>query len=401
MEHFRLGIKHVIVPRLGVEVEHFIVHHDTKTAISYDGVRDILRGLMLYYPGAEALGEEDLLGFSTEQFAITLEPAAQLEISIIPLESIAHIADVYDGFYRNLRRELLPHGYEAIKTGCQPKSHVDDLSLIPKERYRLMDIYFEKIGSGGREMMRGTSSLQVSLDYFSEEDFRRKIQAAYYYSPILKILTDNSPVFEDRALTTFLKRTDIWRRVDKIRTGIVPEIFKPNFGFSDYAAFIGSIPPIYTQKEEAYHYTGDRTVSSLYENVSIDEKAMKHILSMAFPDVRLKKYLELRMADSVPTYFMLAYIALIKGLLYSEEGLAFAEDHIRRDSLSERDIFAAEDDLMTKGYDAIVYGQPLRQIAENIVRIAARQLTEEERHYLDPWREVICHGGIVNFCNGE
>ena len=105
---------------------------------------------------------------------------------------------------------------------------------------------------------------------------------------------------------------------------------------------------------------------------------------MAFPDVRLKHYLELRMADSVSLHLMLAYISLIKGLMYSEEGSVFAETQIRRYNFSEFDILVAEDELMMKGYEAIIYGYPFRQIAGDIMKIAERQLTKEERHFLKP-----------------
>ncbi|BAL84559.1 putative glutamate-cysteine ligase (plasmid) [Selenomonas ruminantium subsp. lactilytica TAM6421] len=395
VNHFRQGIKHNTLPRLGVELEHFIVCHDTKNAVSYygeGGVREILLGLMSHYPHAIALEEADLLGFSTDEFVITLEPASQLEISIFPMTSISRISLVYDDLCKNLNTELLPYGYEFMTVGCQPTSHVDDLPMIPKERYLLMDKYFVGTGNGGREMMRGTASLQVSIDYFSEDDFRRKIQAAYYYSPILKMLTDSSRTFEGKTLKSFLKRTDIWRRVDKARTGIVPNIFKVDYCFSDYADYIGTVPPIFVLEGKTYRYTGDRTTESLYEKKPMTEKALSHILSMAFPDVRLKNYLELRMADSVSSYLMLAYCALLKGLLYSDEGLSFAADGIRKNNLTEKDILVAEDNLMTKGYDAIVYGQPLRKIATNMLSIAEGILTQEERDFLHPFAERILHG---------
>ena len=391
--YFQRGIKRNIVPRLGIEIEHFIVSHDTKTAVPYDGkngVREILCRLMAHYPNATVLMEEDLLlGFLTEDFTVTLEPAGQIEISIVPTESIACIADIYADFCRILQKELSPHNYDLMTVGCQPVSCVDNLPLIPKMRYRLLDEHFAKTGDGGREMMRGTASLQVSVDYFSEDDFRRKIQAAYYYSPIFKILTDNSPTFEGKLLTGFLKRTDIWRRVDKVRVGIVPRIFKPDFNFGDYAVFIGSIPPIFLPTKAGYRFTGDKTTAELYADKMQDEKEIEHILSMAFPEVRLKTYLELRMADSVPMNLMLAYCALLKGLLYSEEGVVFAEDSIRQSKLMEDDILAAEDNLMAKGFEAEVYGQPVRRIAANMINIAEGNLPHEERNYLQIFNEMI------------
>ena len=169
----------------------------------------------------------------------------------------------------------------------------------------------------------------------------------------------------------------------------MPRIFKPDFNFGDYAVFIGSIPPIFLPTEAGYRFTGDKTTAELYADKMQDEKEIEHILSMAFPDVRLKTYLELRMADSVPMNLMLAYCALLKGLLYSEEGVVFAEDSIRQSKLMEDDILAAEDNLMAKGFEAEVYGQPVRRIAANMINIAEGNLPHEERNYLQIFNEMI------------
>ena len=397
-EYFRQGIKRVPRPWLGVEIEHFILRLDTGVAVPYvgpGGVREILRTLLDCYPEAEALPGEDLFGFSGPEFVITLEPAAQLEISIAATESVAHIGEVYNGFLRNLRKVLASWSYNAFTVGCQPVSRVEDLTLIPKERYRLMDNHFARTGSGGREMMRGTASVQVSIDYFSEDDFRRKMQAAYYYSPVLKLLADHATAFEGKPLTGFLKRTDIWNRVDSARCGIVPDVFKADFGFADYAAFLGKMPPIFLPAGGENRYTGFQTVEELYREDSLDEESLVHILSMAFPDVRLKRYLELRMADSMPEAFMLAYSALIKGALYSREGLDFAQESIRAGRLTEQDIQAAESDLMARGWEAEIYGRPARETALTLLALAERNLPVEERAFLDPLHQVVRYGGIA------
>ncbi len=116
---------------------------------------------------------------------------------------------------------------------------------------------------------------------------------------------------------------------------------------------------------------------------------------MAFPDVRLKRYLELRMADSMPEAFMLAYSALIKGALYSREGLDFAQESIRAGRLTEQDIQAAESDLMARGWEAEIYGRPARETALTLLALAERNLPVEERAFLDPLHQVVRYGGIA------
>lgn len=395
--YFENGIKKEHSDEIGLEVEHFIVNKDTKEAIPYagdKGMRDILRKLAECYPEASLINEEDLFGFETSAFIITLEPAAQLEISINKDHSIERIESVYKAFRSKLHEILKEFGYQAYTAGCQPISQVRDLTLIPKERYRLMDQHFEKTGSGGIEMMRGTSSVQVSVDYYSEEDFRRKIQAAYYYMPILKLLADNSGTFEGRTLSGHLKRTDIWERTDPSRCGILPGVFSGDYGFESYVSFLGNMPPIFTHNDEGCVYTDFRTVEQIYGGKELTEKDLHHILSMAFPDVRLKNYLEIRFADSMPTEYIMAYCALIKGLLYKEGSLSYAEDRIREKALTEADIRLAEHSLMEKGWRGTVYGEPVRIVARKLLRLAGRHLAKKEREYLKVFRQVIDAGGI-------
>ena len=396
--YFENGIKSERNDNIGVEIEHFIVVKDTHEAVSYaeeNGVKDILKRLMELYPDAKAFYEEDFFGFKSRDFAITLEPAAQLEISIRETSSTDEIKEIYISFRNILDKILNEYGYEALTLGCQPVSRVRDLALIPKERYRLMNEYFKTTGDGGIEMMRGSASMQVSLDYYSEEDFRRKIQAAYFYMPVLKLLTDNADFFEGKPLNGHLKRTDIWNRTDKLRSGVLPGIFAPDYGFDNYISFLGRMPLIFTHNENEYTYMGDKITEEIYADRGLSEEELLHVLSMAFPDVRLKHYLELRFADSVPAGYMPAYSALLKGLIYSEESLDYAENFIKDKALADKDIKDAEESLAKLGWNGRVYGIPVRDMARFIINLASKNLNESERESLYIFREVIDAGGII------
>ena len=198
IEYFCSGIKQSPTSMIGVEIEHFILDAKSFTSIPYSGergIRKVLIELLKYYPRAEIIRDDDFFGFSVPEFTVTLEPAAQLEISIPPTDSIREIEKVYKTFSDNLNAVLAEYGYAAYNLGCQPISKVEETEMIPKRRYELMNAYFRDSGTGGIEMMRGTSSVQVSIDYSSEEDFRRKLQAAQYFAPILKLLCDNAATF--------------------------------------------------------------------------------------------------------------------------------------------------------------------------------------------------------------
>ena len=391
VRYFAQGAKNSRTSALGVEVEHFILDRSARSAVPYSGekgVRQILTRLMEYYPEAKILPDDDFFGFRVPEFTITLEPAAQLEISIAPSDSISEIKNVYQEFLSNLEAVLSGFGYTVVHSGTHPTAKVADLELIPKRRYDLMNRHFQTFGTGGMEMMRGTASLQISIDYYSEEDFRRKMQAAYYYGPLLKMFCDNAPSFQGVRLDTHLKRTDIWRRTDPKRCGILPGVFSPSYGFEDYAGFLGNMPPIFLKSGKEIIPTGDKTVASIFEGKSLCEEEITHIISMAFPDVRLKQYLEIRFADSVPSPLTEAYCALIKGLFYSEEGLSYAQEQIRSKNITEDTLRSAEDDLMLHGWEGSLYGQSAKEAAVSILDLAKEHLLQEEKAFLDPFYTV-------------
>ncbi len=399
VRYFEEGAKKKPEDQLGVEVEHFIVRSADGQAVPYfgkGGVKEILTGLMRLRLDAQVLPDDDFFGFRTPDYTVTLEPAAQLEISIAPMASTSRIGEIYRNFQAGLREVLAPFDARAVNAGCQPVSRICDLERIPKRRYDLMEEWFARSGTRGAEMMKGTASLQVSVDYRSEEDFRDKLQAAFYYAPFLKLLCDNASLFQGEPVRQRLLRTDIWRKTDPTRCGILPGVFSETYGFLDYARFIGNMPPIFLKDGKEIRPTGDATVAELFEDRQPGREEIEHLLSMAFPDVRLKKFLEIRFADSVPVPCILAYCAVIKGLLYSEKGIVYAKEQIRKLRITEEDVRRAEDCLMGSGWDGMVYGQPVRDGALKILELAAESLGDEETGYLDTFSEVIRRGGIQN-----
>jgi glutamate--cysteine ligase len=407
IQYFKEGCKPSKTNDLGMEIEHFIVRSDTKQAVSFygkHGISYLLEELSGYYAKQNLLVSKDRLSFSVPDFTITLEPAAQLEISIAPMEHISDIEQTYRQFYEVLLQLITPLGYECAACGYQPASTASELTLIPKQRYEYMNQYFLNFGTGGMQMMTGTASTQISLDFTSETDFRRKIQAAYLLMPYLKLLTDNTPVFEGEKNTMPLRRTEIWNRVDQARTGILPNVFSPQFGFSDYVDYLWNLPLIflpydigqtvcasylYGDRDELDIYTAKKTTKELFFAQRLQKDSILHILSMAFPDVRVKNYLELRGADSLPLPLALGYAALVKGLLYSESVLDGCADAITALHICETSVTDAEQALMKLGWEAVIYAKPVRTGIRELLTCAASHLPPAERHYLDAFDAVI------------
>ncbi len=390
-EYIRNGIKKTGKTEerdLGVELEHFVLYDDTSVSVPYggqNGVKEIIIKLMECYPEAEAITGEDILGFITPQFNITLEPAAQIEISIVPTPDLEKIGSIYSDFNEKLTQIIKPMGIHLCTLGCQPVSHVDDLELIPKGRYRLMDAHFKTTGTGGREMMRGTASTQVSIDYVSEEDFSRKLRAAYFYTPFFKLISDRVRMFQNEPVKTRLKRTDIWNRTDPSRCGVIPGVFKKDYGFIDYAEYLCSVPLIFLPGENGEKYTGSACAPEIFKDRKPDKKELEHVFSMPFPDVRVKKYLEIRGADAMPLQGVLSFCALVKGLLYSGEVLDHVQKFIYDNDLDGDAVRETENSLMEEGFDGKIYGMPARDFSEKAVNMCERNLSDEDKRYLHGW----------------
>lgn len=393
--YFRSGCKDVQQNSIGVEIEHFVVHPETKETVSYygdKGIGQVLLALAGAYPGCRLILGKDgqsCLGFETEEFVITLEPAAQVEISIRPQNEISAIVRIYETFRSALKKTLDSFGYTYVTEGYQPVSLVENLEIIPKERYKIMNRHFQSTGTMGKNMMRGTGSVQVSVDYHSEADFRKKIQLAYAMMPVFKLLMDNTPRFEGRDNRKPLKRTEIWNNVDPDRSGIIPDVLKEDYSFRDYASYLWNATPIFLPIDGKDTAVGMTTTGELFAEGELDKSMIEHIISMFFPDVRLKQYIEIRGADSVEPERVYAYAALIKGLLYNDAFLDGIHKFIRERHLRNDDIKASEADLMAHGWQGKIYGVPAQVMVEKVLEHAKRQLSMEEKDYLNPFFEIL------------
>ena len=244
------GIRHC-TEKIGVELEHIIVDGQTRQSVSYygeKGIAALLERLSSHFPWRYE-PEGSLLGVYNDDFSISLEPAGQLEVSINPREDISLIYRIYRMFLEQITPILRDWGYEMLTLGYHPVSRAEDMELIPKKRYEYMDRHFMNTGCCGINMMRGTAATQVSIDYDSEEDFILKIRVAYMLMPLLKLLTDNTPVMDGEAYGGHMARTYIWDNVDPARTGIIPGLFDEDFGFEKYAEFLMNMPVIFVENQ--------------------------------------------------------------------------------------------------------------------------------------------------------
>ena len=391
--------------RIGIELEQHIVHDDL-TPVAYDdtfGSRWILEQFMRAkesgFQGATYTPEGALIGAAREGATLTLEPAAQLELSAGPYESLACALEEISHYQAQLESLLRGVGERVLPVGYHPSSRAVDLKLIPKVRYDYMNAYLSAVSPYGPCMMRGSASTQVSIDFADEADCMRKMRLAEFCVPLLSLISDNSLVFEGKPRTHQLVRTQIWRYLDPARSGIAPAD-----SWRAYAEWILTVPAIvapgectegcahvgedaaraaaspHVTAEAGWHYD-ERTFGDIYADEPMTEADVEHALSMVFPDVRLKRYLEIRPGDALPPAHAVAYAALVKGLFYAEASLAAMETLFA--GLTCEDIEAAKTALMAEGYAAEVYGQPAGELADALFALA-REGLGKEASFLEP-----------------
>lgn len=387
--YFESGITD-ISGRVGIELEHIIVGTKDLAPVSYSqeqGIKWILEQLKDEY-GTEMCDEQgDLLGLSNPNENITLEPAAQLELSAGPFSDLGEASLCFTQFERRLATLLSPVGKKVVLVGYHPTARAENLELIPKRRYKFMNLYLSEVGKYGVCMMRGSASTQISIDYSSTADCLRKLRIAFAMTPLLSLITDNSAVFEGLPREHKLVRTQIWRECDPDRCGLVPGVMNKEFTLRDYASYILDTPAVLVScKSQEWCYS-EKTFGELYSDKVMNRAEIEHAVSMFFNDVRLKTYIEIRPADSMPVPFVLAYAALIKGLFYSCENLD--ELDALFSSVDADDIDDAQIALMDAGYGAQVYGRPVSELADRLIALAKNGLSKNDALLIGPLEDLV------------
>ena len=383
---------------LGLEIEHFIVN-DEGVQIGFHEISELIDKVGREL-GAEVIYIDHFpVGYYTGEYSTSLEPSCQFEISINPYSDLETIESIYKEFRSIWDPIFAERGYHFETKGNLPlveKQVItpDDIPLSPKRRYKYMDEYFKESGRYGKYMMRASASAQVSIDYKSEEDMIRKLTILQKISPIFMIIMENKSE-EDSTLPgedkKHLFRTQEWDDLDPSRTGFVPHSFDSDFGYDKMADVISDTPLILLTDEGETIDVGHRTARELIETRVLywdgigeerRKKLIEHFMSMGFFHFRVKKYIEIRVADSAPILKALGYVALIKGLIYSEENIKKLEEALA--SVEDIDsIQKAVEAIETDGFDAKIYdGKTAGEWADYLIDIAGNSLGDSDKEYL-------------------
>ncbi|HEY4395618.1 MAG TPA: glutamate-cysteine ligase family protein [Polyangia bacterium] len=393
--YFRSGSKPRAGFKIGIEQEKIAVLPDGR-AVPYDG------------PGglAEVLGRLEGRGFSATREdghvialaragdRITMEPGGQFELSGGALATAVDCATALDAHVREVAEVARPLGLRFIGTGVRPFGALEDVAWLPKRRYVVMREYFPRHGRQSRlahEMMKLTATVQANFDYADEAEAVDKIRTAYGVTSIVTGLYAASPVVFGRASGFKSYRAAVWLETDADRCGLLPFVFKPEFRFRDYVEWALDVPMFFVVRDGAYRpahaLTFRRFLAEGWEGQQATMADWEVHLSTVFPEVRLKRYIEVRGADAGPMPMARGLGALWRGILEDAEARRAAYELVADRTFAEREALRRE--VPRAGLGASFGGRPLRTLALELCRISAAGLGRlpsgaADRTLLDP-----------------
>ncbi|PYE90383.1 glutamate--cysteine ligase [Phyllobacterium leguminum] len=398
--------------RIGTEHEKFPFYTADHSPVPYGGprgIRAILEGMQATLGWDPILDEGNIIGLvePTGQGAISLEPGGQFELSGAPLSTIHQTCREMNAHLAQVREIADPLGIRFLGVGGSPKWTLAETPRMPKSRYAIMADYMPKVGHEGLDMMYRTCTVQVNLDFASETDMRRKMQVSMKLQSIATALFASSPFTDGKPNGLLSWRANIWRDTDNQRSGLLPFVFSPDFGFIDYVDWALDVPMYFVLRDGHYHNATHVTFRQFMNGALRNEipDGMPNMgdwtnhLSTLFPDVRLKRFLEMRGADGGPWRRVCALPAYWVGLLYDAEALDAAEQLTRDWQFQE--VQALRDAVPAYALHAPFRDRTVREIARETLDISRlglknrKKLNREgfdETHYLAPLEEIVARG---------
>jgi glutamate--cysteine ligase len=396
--------------RIGTEHEKFVYRTADHRAPSYEepgGIRDLLMGLTEF--GWKPVVEDGNVIALTGPYhgTISLEPAGQFELSGAPLENLHQTCNEAARHLDQCKTIGERLGLGFLGVGMWPDKTRAELPIMPKGRYAIMLNYMPKVGSLGLDMMLRTCTIQVNLDYASEADMVKKFRVGLALQPVATALFANSPFTEGKPNGFKSFRSHIWEDTDPDRTGMLPFVFEDGFGYERYCDYALDVPMYFVFRDGRYMDVAGESFRAFLEGKLPQLPGEKprltdwtDHLSTAFPEVRLKSFLEMRGADGGRWSRICALPALWVGLLYDEIALDAAWELVRHWTIEQREKLRR--DVPRLALDAVTPdGETMRDFAGRVLEIAGGGLTrraklnsagDNEGGFLDPLRDVVATG---------
>lgn len=402
------GCKDISQFRVGTEHEKFVYDTRTGNPVPYEGehgIRSLLEGMQHLLGWQPIMEGKTLIGLAdvTGGGAISLEPGGQFELSGAPLKTLHETSCEVRAHMAQVHQIAGPLGLDFFAQGTCPHWSREDIPVMPKGRYKIMSSYMPKVGTRGLDMMFRTCTVQANLDFASEADMARKMRVSIALQPLATALFANSPDLDGRPTGYLSTRSWIWLDTDNARSGMLPRVFEAGFGFESYVDWALDVPMYFVKRGAAYHDVAGLSFRDFlkgrlqgFENQRPTMADWINHLSTLFPEVRLKRYLEMRGADSGPIEMITALPAFWVGILYDPDNLQTL-DHLLQ-PLTEQDRQQLREDVPAKGLETPMLGRSLREWGRDVVAMASLGLARrgfldhagcDESKYLEPLLRIL------------
>ena len=395
--------------RIGTEHEKFLFHRDSLRPVAYDGdsgVEAMLHALckVIGDKATPIIEKGKIIGLKDgDGGSVSLEPGGQLELSGAPLSNLHQTCAETGRHLRHMRAVSSALGVGMLGIGFQPKWRRDDISWMPKGRYQIMRNHMPKVGTMGLDMMLRSCTVQVNLDYADEADMRRKFRTSLALQPIATALFANSPFKDGKPSGWLSGRAHVWTDTDNARCGVPSCVFDPHFGYEQWIDYILDVPMYFLHRGEDYVDVAGKSFRDYlagtlagFEGEPPQMADFEDHITTAFPEVRLKQYLEMRGADSGSWANICALPAYWVGLLYCDEALAEVDDLVR--DIGSDDVMAARLSVAKDGLRGKLGAHDVATLAKKTIDIASKGLRnrgifddggDDESGFLQPLRKVI------------
>ncbi|MEO1919092.1 MAG: glutamate--cysteine ligase, partial [Paracoccaceae bacterium] len=349
-----------------------------------------------------------LIGLTKNGANVSLEPGGQLELSGAPLESIHQTCDEANTHLKEVKAVADAVGVGFFGMGAAPDWTHEQMPLMPKGRYKLMDRYMGEVGTHGTQMMRRTTTIQVNLDFSSEPDMVQKLRTSLALQPVATALFANSPFFEGKLTGYQSWRARVWQNTDNARTGMLPFVFEDGFGFDAWVDYALDVPMYFVYRDGKYidalgmsfrDFLVGKLPALSGEIATLSDWA-DH-LTTAFPEARIKKYMEMRGADGGPWRKICALPAFWVGLMYDQNALDAAWDVCKDWTADQRDQLRT--DVGKDALQASINGREVLDVAKELLTISeaglkaraipgAGGMIPDEAHFLNALQETVDRG---------
>jgi len=387
VEYLEQGCKPAQDWRIGTEHEKFAFTELDLRPLPYDGpcgIRAVLEGLVKL--GWNPVREGDNIIALTDATGanVSLEPGGQLELSGAALDNVHETSRETCQHLAQVKQVAGRCGIGFLGVGFQPKWRQDDIPWMPKGRYRIMRDYMPKKGNLGLDMMLRTCTVQVNLDFASEADMVKKLKVSLALQPVATALFASSPFIEGKPSGLLSSRANVWLDTDPDRTGTMPFAFEEGMGFERYVDWMLDVPMYFVYRDGRYvdasgqsfrDFIDGRLAALPGERPTLGDWG-DH-LTTAFPEVRLKRYLEMRGADGGPWRRLCALPALWTGLLYDNVALDGAWELVRGWSAEQRETLRR--DVPRLGLKAMIAGRSVGAVAADVLALASGGLQRRQR----------------------